>query len=111
LEKANLALARRILMTKKRFDEMNAAEFDSLIDGYIERTATGYGEMPAELFLDLLVEWMEARVDETVNLSIDVGEADDLVITPDRELSDIVIKGNEILVGKRRFVLKLTERA
>ena len=97
-------------MTKKRFDKMNEAEFDSLIDGYIERTASGYGEMPAELFLDLLVERMEARADETVNLFIDVSEEDNLVITPDRELSDIVIKGNEILVGKRRFVLKLAER-
>jgi hypothetical protein len=97
-------------MTKKRFDEMNEDEFDSLIDGYIERTATGYGEMPAEFFLDLLVERMEAKADETVNLSIDVSEDDDLMITPDRELSDIVIKGNEILVGKRRFVLKLAEQ-
>jgi hypothetical protein len=94
LAKANFALARRILMSKKRFDEMNVAEFDSLIDGYIERTATGYGETPAELFLDLLVERMEGRADETVNLSIDVSETDDLVIIPDRELSDIVIKGN-----------------
>jgi hypothetical protein len=28
---------------------------------------------------------------------------------PDRELSNIVIRGNEILVGKRRIVLKLAE--
>jgi hypothetical protein len=97
-------------MTKKRFDKMSEAEFDSLIDGYIERTATGYGEMPAEFFLDLLAERMADKVSETVNLSIDMGEDDDLVITPDRELSDIVIHGNEILVGKRRFVLKLAER-
>lgn len=97
-------------MTKKRFDDMSEAEFDSLVDGYIDRTATGYGEMPAEFFLDLLVERMAAKADETVNLSIDVSEEDDLVITPDRELSDIVIRGNEILVGKRRFVLKLAER-
>jgi hypothetical protein len=59
--------------------------------------------MPAEFFLDLLMERMEARANETVNLSIDVREDDDLVITPDRELSDIVFRGNEILVGKRRF--------
>jgi hypothetical protein len=98
-------------MAKKRFDEMSEAEFGRLVDGYIERTATGYGEMPAEFFLDLLVERMATKAEETVNLSIDVSEDDDLVITPDRELSDIVIRGNEILVGKRRFVLKLVERA
>jgi hypothetical protein len=28
---------------------------------------------------------------------------------PDRELSNIVIRSNEILVGKRRIVLKLAE--
>ena len=67
--------------------------------------------IPAEFFLDLLVERMTAKADETVNLSIDVSEGNDLVITPDRELSDIVIRGNEILVGNRRFVLKLAERA
>ena len=97
-------------MTKKRFDEMSEAEFDSLIDGYIERAATSYGEMPAEFFLDLLMERMVAKADEIVNLSIDVGETDNLVITPDRELSDIVIRGNEIFIGKRRFILRLAGR-
>jgi hypothetical protein len=96
-------------MEKKRFDEMNEAEFDTLIDGYIKRTAAGYGEMPAEFFLDLLVERMAVKAEETVNLSVDVTDNDNLVITPDRELSDIVIRGNEILVGKRRFVLRLAE--
>lgn len=98
-------------MTKKRFAEMSEAEFDSLIDSYIDQTATGYGEMPADIFLDLLTERMADNVSETVNLSIDMSVDDDLVITPDRELSDIIIRGNEILVGKRRFVLKLAERA
>jgi hypothetical protein len=32
-----------------------------------------------------------------------MGEDDDLVITPDRELSDIVIRGNEILIGNVGF--------
>jgi hypothetical protein len=40
-----------------------------------------------------------------------VGNDDDLLITPDRELSDIVIRGNEIWVGNRRLVLKLAERS
>ncbi|HRQ42624.1 MAG TPA: hypothetical protein PLD25_32320 [Chloroflexota bacterium] len=94
---------------KNQFAGMDEAEFTSLVHSYIERMATGYGEMPAEFFLDLLVERMAVKANETVNLSIDVSAGDDLVITPDRELSDIVIRGNEILVGKRRFVLKLAE--
>jgi hypothetical protein len=98
-------------MTQKQLDEMSEAEFDSLIDGYITRTATGYGEMPADIFLDLLMERIADKVDETVNLSIDVIDDDGLVITPDRDLSGIVIRGNEIVVGNRRLVLKLTERS
>jgi hypothetical protein len=98
-------------MTKKQFDKMSETEFDALVEGYIERTATGYGEMPAEHFLGLLTERIAAKTEETVNLSIDVvGDDDDLQITPDRELSDIVIRGNEIWVGNRKLVLKLTER-
>jgi hypothetical protein len=94
----------------KRFSEMGQAEFEGLVADYIDRMLTGYDEMPAEIFLELLAERMADKVSETVNLSIDLGEDDDLVITPDRELSDIVIHGNEILVGNLRFVLKLAER-
>jgi hypothetical protein len=39
--------------------------------------ATGHGEMPAEFFLYLLVERIEARANEMVNLSIDVHEDND----------------------------------
>ena len=99
-------------MTKKQFGKMSEAEFDTLVDDYIERTAVGYGEMPAEHFLDLLTERIAAKAQEIVNLSIDVvGDDDDLMITPDRELSDIVIRGNEIWVGNRKLVLKLAERS
>jgi hypothetical protein len=99
-------------MTEKPFGKMSEAEFDALVDGFIERTATGYGEMPAEHFLELLTERIAAKTDETVHLSIDVvGDDDDLLITPDRELSDIVIRGNEIWVGNRKLVLKLAERS
>lgn len=85
---------------------MNDAEFDALIDGYIERTARGYGEMPVEVYFDLLAERMEKQVEETVMLSIDVSE-DDLIILSDRELGDILIRCNEILIGKHRFILQL----
>jgi len=98
-------------MTGKRFVEMSETEFETLVDGYIERTASGYGEMPAEHFLGLLTERIAAKTEEIVNLSIDVGGNDALQITPDREWSDIVIHGNEIWVGNRKLVLKLAERS
>jgi len=94
-------------MSSKQFAEMEEAEFDSIIDGYIERTAHGYGEMPAKVYFDLLAERMEEQVEETVTLSINVTE-DDLIIHSDRELGDILIQGNEIVIGKHRFILQLS---
>ena len=48
-------------MTQKRLSEMSEAEFDSLIDSCIDRTSTSYGEIPAEIFLDLLIERIAAK--------------------------------------------------
>ena len=93
-------------MSQQTFAEMSETEFDTLIDGYIDREATGYGEIPAEIFFDLLLERIAARAGETLNLEIVVVE-DRLVITPDREASDVVVRGNEILVGEHRLVLQL----
>ena len=96
-------------MTPSRFAAMNEQEFDHLIDDYITRTSTTYGEMPGEFFLDLLFERMNTQVDETLILSINI-EDDDLVIQPDQDMGDIVIRGNEILIGNRRLVLQLADQ-
>jgi len=93
-------------MTNQRFADMSEPEFDQLLDDYIQRTATGYGEMPAEIFFDLLAERMTEQIDETLNLSIELVDQN-LVISPDRELGTVVIRGNEILIGKHRLVLHL----
>ncbi len=52
------------------------------------------------------LERIAARAGETLNLEIVVVE-DRLVITPDREASDVVVRGNEILVGEHRLVFQL----
>jgi len=93
-------------MTQKTFAELNAEEFDALLDGFIAREATGYGEMPAEIFFDLLLARAEAQVAETINLAVSF-QGDHLIITPDREASDVAISGNEILIGGRRLVLEM----
>lgn len=57
--------------------------------------------MPAEIFLDLLAERIAIKADKTVNLSLEIiGEK--LVITPDREVAGVVVRGNEILAGRVR---------
>ena len=85
---------------------MSQAEFDDLVAGYIDRMASGYGEMPAEIFLDLLAERTATKAEETVNLSLEV-VGGKLVITPDREVAGVVVRGNEIVAGRYRLVLKL----
>jgi hypothetical protein len=89
----------------KRFSEMSQAEFDDLVAGYIDRMASGYGEMPAENFLDLLAERIAINADKTVNLSLEM-VGGKLVITPDREVAGVVVRENEILTGRYRLVLK-----
>jgi hypothetical protein len=69
----------------------------------VGHSAAGY------FFLDLLVERMANKISETINLSINMGDDDDLVITPDWELSDIVIRGNcsvsKFLVLNSKFLV------
>jgi len=36
---------------------------------------------------------------------------DHLVITPDREMGDVIVRGNEVLVGERRLVFQLAGAA
>ena len=86
--------------------EMDETEFDALIDGHIQRVATGYGEMPADVFFDVLLERIATRVDTMMTLEIDVADGR-LVITPDRDAGDVIVRGNEILVSGHRLVLKL----
>ena len=93
-------------MSQQTFAEMSDAEFDALIDGHIEREAAGYGEIPAEIFFDLLLERSAAKARQLLNLEVAVVD-DHLVITPDRETGDVIVCGNEILVGERRLVFQL----
>jgi len=97
-------------MSKQTLAQMSEGEFDALIDRHIERAATGHGEMPTEVFFDLLLERVAARAQEPVNLDVAVVN-DHLVITSDREVGDVIVHGNEILVGEHRLVLQLAGAA
>lgn len=89
----------------KRFGEMSQAEFDDLVEGAIDRMASGYGEMPAGTFLDLLAERIASKADEILNLSLEM-VGGKLVITPDWEVAGVVVRGNEILTGRYRLALR-----
>jgi hypothetical protein len=93
-------------MNQHDFADMSEAEFDALIDSHIERTATGADGLPATIFFDLLLERIAAQTNATLTLNIDVTD-DQLVITPDRDSAEVIIQGNEVLIGGRRLVLQL----
>ena len=93
-------------MSPQTLAEMSVAEFDALIDRHIYREAIRYGEMPAEVFLDLLLERAKAKAREPMNLAVAV-RGDRLVLIPDREAGDVIVSGNEILIGERRLVFQM----
>ena len=95
-------------MSERRLSVISDAEFDALIEGHIEQTAAGHGELPVDVFVDLLFERLAANSRTPVTLSIDM-RGDQLVITPDRESADVVVQGNEVLIGGRRLVLRLAQ--
>jgi hypothetical protein len=92
-------------MSQQRFSDMSEAEFDALIEGHIERTAAGESEMPADVFFDVLLERIATRAGATLMLKIDTD--DQLVITPERDSAEVVVQGNEVLIGGHRLVLQL----
>jgi len=96
-------------MSEPRLSDMSETEFDAMIEGHIERIANGDRELEADVFVDLLLERIAARAEAPVTLAIDV-LGDQLVITPDSPGTDIVVQGNEILIGGRRLVLRLVHQ-
>lgn len=93
-------------MPMQRFSEMNEQQFDNLIDNYIDRAATDEADVPADFFFDLLAQRLVQSVDETVTLLVDI-DNNDLTLRSEQEFPDVVIHGNEIIVGNHRFILQL----
>lgn len=97
------------MSSEQGLSELSDTEFDALVEAHIERTAAGQGELSADVFIDLLVERSEAKSALPVTLSITV-HGDQIEITPDHEGADVLVQGNEVLIGGRRLVLRLVEQ-
>lgn len=96
-------------MSQPTFASMSDTAFEQLIDRYIERTAADETDVPGDIFFDLLLERMVARSNETITLAV-VVDNDQVTILPDREIGDLVIRGNEIFIGGRRLIFQLAQR-
>ena len=55
-------------MSKQALTDMPYEEFQSLIDGYIDRSSKEYGELPASIFFQLLFERVAQRTKETIEV-------------------------------------------
>jgi hypothetical protein len=97
-------------MSSQTFTDMSNTDFEQLINGYINRAADQADRIPTDLFFDLLLKRIAASSGEAVTLVVAVNN-DEVVITPDREVSDLVVRGNEIFIGGRCLVVKLVHQS
>lgn len=94
-------------MSEQKIKTIDFDEFQSLVDGFIERSSQGYGEMPASIFFELLFERMAERVTETIELEGEIVNNELVLHMPLDMETAVQVKKNEILVGEHRIVVKL----
>lgn len=94
-------------MTEKALTEMNYDEFQSLIEGYIDRSVQAGGEMPASSFFELLFDRMVERVTEIIELEGEVVGNQLILRLPADQQTAVHVQDNEIVVGDRRIIVRL----
>jgi hypothetical protein len=92
-------------MKPKRLVEMNNDAFDALIEQHIDRVAAGRSDPPFE---DALAVWLERLAHQmptttTVKVAMRGGQ---IVLTPAGETDQVLVHGNEIIIGTHRIVLQ-----
>ena len=93
-------------MSDQAITEMNYEAFEALIDNYIDRVAEEGDDMPASTFFELLFERAAQQVTETVEVEGELVNNQLVLRVPVGTESAIQVKGNEILVGNQRIVVK-----
>lgn len=94
-------------MSEQSITDMNYEQFESLVDGYIERSSNEFGEMPASSFFELLFEKMAERVTETIQLEGEIVDNQLVLHLPFDVETAVQVKGNQIVVGDHRIMVKL----
>ncbi len=92
-------------MSQQTFASMSQTDFEQLIDGYIDRAADEMDMIPVDHFFDLLFHRITANHVQTVTLLVTL-DHDQVVITPDHEVGDVEVCGNEIFIAGHRLVLQ-----
>jgi hypothetical protein len=92
-------------MKSQRLAEMRDDEFDALVEQHIERVASGASDPPVE---DGLAVWLDRLARETTStITLEVAiSGDQLSLKPAGETDQVLVRGNEIIIGKHRIVLQ-----
>ena len=95
-------------MKNKRITDLETAEFDALIDAFIERETEDMGELQAPLFYETLEAIFQNPTDATtVELQAQVVGSELQLALPTSIPPGVEVHDNEITVNKLRFVIHL----
>ncbi len=92
-------------MKPQRLADLRDDEFDDLIAQHIERVASGASDPAIE---DALAVWLDRLATETTStITVEVAISGDQVsLKPAGETDPVLVRGNEIIIGKHRIVLQ-----
>ena len=86
---------------------MSDAEFDALIERYIERGLQDIGELDADLFFDALADFTAAPAEATIELLGEWHEGH-LTLRPEKLVPpEVVVQDNRIVVPGFTFVIRI----
>jgi hypothetical protein len=95
-------------MGTKRITDLETAEFDTLIDAFIERETEDTGELSAPLFYETLESIFQEPADTTIlDLEAQVVGSQLQLALPTATLPGVEVHDNEITVNNIRFVIHL----
>ena len=94
-------------MSERTLLGMSDAEFDALIERYIERGLQDTGELDADLFFDALADFAAAPAEATIELMGEWHEGH-LTLRPERPVPpEVVVQDNRIVAPGFTFVIRI----
>lgn len=97
-------------MTPQRLAALRDDEFDALIEQHIDRVATGASDPPIEDAFALWLDRLASQVSTTTTLEVTISGGQ-VSLTPAGEADQVLVRGNEIIIGKHRIILQPVARA
>ncbi len=91
-------------MTAQRLSDLRDDDFDALLEQHIDRVAAGASDPPLADALAIWLDRLASQVQTTITLDVAI-HGDQVALTPASATDQVVVRGNEIIVGGHRIVL------